>query len=224
VNRLQKILEDANIKLASVATDVTGVSARAILHELLRGEMDAESMAQLARGRMRKKIPELQRALEGFLKPHHRLIISQILAHIDYLDEAIAELDREIEERMRPFEADARRLDGVPGLDVKAIQGIIAEGVAHDGLPSPPPMKKLILKGKRRNPPSPRVGPSYRAREWDGREHRRNCAQHCQGRRGSRATGSGDRAMKAVVDASVIVRDVFAGQPYPPRCAGGWLE
>jgi len=137
VNRLQKILEDANIKLASVATDVTGVSARSILHELLRGEMDAESMAQLARGRMRKKIPELQRALEGFLKPHHRLIISQILAHIDYLDEAIAELDREIEERMRPFEADAGRLDGVPGLDVKAIQGIIAEiGVDMTVFPS----------------------------------------------------------------------------------------
>src|SRR3989449_1015691 len=91
-NRLQKTLEDAGIKLASVASDVRGVSCRLMLEALVSGTRDPEVLAELAKGTLRKKIPELERALAGKFKPHHTLIVSHILAHLDYLDEAIATL------------------------------------------------------------------------------------------------------------------------------------
>jgi len=98
VNRLQKVLEDANIKLASVATDVTGVSGRAILEALLAGQTDPQVLAELAQGRLRKKIDLLQKALSGRLKPHHRVMVTELLGQIDHLDETIERLNAEITE------------------------------------------------------------------------------------------------------------------------------
>lgn len=89
VNRVQKLLEGANIKLSSVATDIMGVSARAMLAEIVAGQADAALMADLARGRMRNKIPELEKALTGIVQPHHRFVLAQQLDHIDFLDEKI---------------------------------------------------------------------------------------------------------------------------------------
>jgi len=89
VNRVQKLLEGANIKLSSVASDVMGVSARAMLAEIVAGQTDAELMAELARGRMRSKIPELEKALTGIVQPHHRFVLAQQLDHIDFLDEKV---------------------------------------------------------------------------------------------------------------------------------------
>lgn len=94
VNRLQKVLEDANLKLAAVATDVMGVSARAMLAALLEGESDPAVLADLAQGKLRAKMPQLEQALAGTLKPHHRFLLTDLLAHIDYLDEAIARRGR----------------------------------------------------------------------------------------------------------------------------------
>ena len=88
-NRLQKTLEGANIKLAAVATDVLGLSGRAMFAALLDGEQDPDVLANLARGRLRAKLPELRQALEGRVQPHHLVLIGQILAHIDALDETI---------------------------------------------------------------------------------------------------------------------------------------
>lgn len=96
VNRVQKLLEGANIKLASVATDIMGVSGRAMLAELAAGQTDAEGMANLARGRMRTKIPELEKALTGMVQAHHRFVLAQQLDHIDYLDEKIETISAEI--------------------------------------------------------------------------------------------------------------------------------
>jgi transposase len=96
VNRLHKVLEWANIKLTSVATDVTGVSARAMLEAILQGQGDPETLAELARGRMRNKLPELERALAGRVREHHRFLIANHLAQIDFLDEQIAVFDAEI--------------------------------------------------------------------------------------------------------------------------------
>jgi transposase len=93
-NRLHKLLEDANIKLASVATDVLGVSGRAMLGALLSGESDPEVLAELARGRLRKKLPALREALHGRFSGHHALLLSRILAHLDYLEQAIAQRAR----------------------------------------------------------------------------------------------------------------------------------
>ncbi len=89
VNRLQKVLEGANIKLAAVATDVLGKSGRHMLEALLGGEQDAEALAELARGRLRAKLPELRLALEGRVQPHHQFLLRRILAHIDFLEESI---------------------------------------------------------------------------------------------------------------------------------------
>ena len=89
VNRVQKLLEGANIKLSSVASDIMGVSARAMLAEIVAGQTDAEQMADLARGRMRSKIAELEKALTGIVQPHHRFVLAQQLDHIDYLDEKV---------------------------------------------------------------------------------------------------------------------------------------
>jgi transposase len=96
VNRVQKLLEGANIKLASVATDIMGVSGRAMLAELAAGQTDVEWMANLARGRMRNKIPELEKALTGMVQAHHRFVLAQQLDHIDYLDEKIETISAEI--------------------------------------------------------------------------------------------------------------------------------
>lgn len=96
VNRVQKLLEGANIKLASVVSDIQGVSAQAMLRELVAGQTDAESLAQLARGRLRSKIPELEKALTGLVQPHHRFLLAKQLAHIDFLDEQVADIGVEI--------------------------------------------------------------------------------------------------------------------------------
>lgn len=112
VNRVQKLLEGANIKLASVATDVMGVSARAMLKEIVAGQSDVKRMANLARGRMRNKIPELEKALTGFVGSHHRFLLAKQLAHIDFLDEQIDDISAEI---VRWFETQSRGLDGIGG-------------------------------------------------------------------------------------------------------------
>jgi transposase len=126
-NRLQKLLEDANIKLASVATRTLGVSGRAMLAELCEGRNDPGALAELARGKLRKKLPELRRALEGRFSSHHALIVSRLLAHVDYLDETIAELSAEIEERIRPFEREVGLLCTIPGVAQRTAEVILAE-------------------------------------------------------------------------------------------------
>jgi len=127
VNRLQKTLEGANLKLASVATDILGVSGRAILEAVAAGESEAAVLAGLARGRLREKRTELERALAGQVKPHHRLLIAEHLEHIGYLNEAIARVSREIEERLRPFEDSLARLQTVPGVGLRTAEVLMAE-------------------------------------------------------------------------------------------------
>jgi transposase len=154
VNRLQKVLEWANIKLTSVATDITGVSARAMLEAILQGQVDASILAELARGRMRSKLPELERALSGRVREHHRFLIANHLAQIDFLDEQIVGFDAEIAKRMEPpeppqdqtdprdqtppteaqgadsplsWEAAVALLDTIPGIGRRAAEQILAE-------------------------------------------------------------------------------------------------
>lgn len=116
VNRLHRVLEDAGLKLASVMTDVMGVSGRAMLDALLRGTTDPSVLAELARGRLRSKLPALQQALRGQFRPPHAFLVTQILAKIDFLEEAIATLTEEIDRQLRPFEATVTRLLTIPGL------------------------------------------------------------------------------------------------------------
>lgn len=135
---MQKVLETANIKLASVATDVMGKSGRAILAALLAGVQDTQRLAELARGRLRTKKGELEQALAGLFRPHHARLLTHILAHIDFLEEQIGECTRDIEGLCRPFEAELARLDTIPGVDRRAAEELIAEiGVDMRVFPSP---------------------------------------------------------------------------------------
>jgi len=127
LNRLQKTLEGANVKLASVASDVHGKSARQMLEGLMAGETDTALLADLAMGTLRAKIPQLRRALQGRFAPHQRFLIAQQLAHIDALDVSIEAVTAEIDERMRPFADEVERLDSIPGVGTIAAHEIIAE-------------------------------------------------------------------------------------------------
>lgn len=127
VNRLQKTLEGANVKLASVASNVVGTSDRAMLEALAVGEGDPEALAQLAKGRLREKLPQLERALAGTVGPHHRFLIARQLAHIDFLDEAIAQVSDEVAARLEAEEAAIQRLDTIPGVGRRTAEVLVAE-------------------------------------------------------------------------------------------------
>jgi len=126
-NRLHKVLEAAGIKLASVATDVLGVSGRAMLTALVEGTTDPGVLADLARGTLRRKLPALRQALAGRFRPHHGFLVGQLLAHLDYLDEAIATLSTQIEAAITPFAAMVTRLDSIPGVSQRTAEVLIAE-------------------------------------------------------------------------------------------------
>jgi transposase len=137
VNRVQKVLESANIKLASVATDVMGVSGRAMLEAIIQAQATPEQMAELAKGRMRDKREQLTKALEGRVKAHHRFVLTELLCQIDSLDETIARFDREIEDYCRPFEEAVQLLDTIPGVGRQAAEIIVSEiGVDMSRFPS----------------------------------------------------------------------------------------
>jgi len=126
-NRLHKILEDTGIKLDCVATDILGKSGRAMLDALVSGTTDPAVLADLARGRLRKKIPALQEALEGRFSFEHALVVSAILAHIDFLDEQIERLSDAIEQAIAPFAQAVELLCTIPGVKQRTAETIIAE-------------------------------------------------------------------------------------------------
>ena len=128
-NRVQATLEGANIKLAAVASDVLGASGRAMLAALIAGATaaDAPAVADLAQRRLRAKLPALERALAGRMGAHQRFLLARQLAHIDVLDAQIARLDAEVAARLRPFEAELARLDGIPGIGRRTAEVILAE-------------------------------------------------------------------------------------------------
>jgi transposase len=137
VNRLQKTLEDANVKLGAVVTDILGVSGRAMLKQMIAGNSDAEALAQLARGPMRKKRAELQQALTGKVTPHHRFLLKQHMEHVEYLEKAIASLVVEIEWQALPFAATITRWKSIPGIEQLAAGSLVAEiGANMDQFPS----------------------------------------------------------------------------------------
>jgi len=125
--RLHKILEDTGIKLGCVASDILGKSGRDMLDALVAGTKDPAVLAELARGQLRKKLPALREALVGRFDDEHALVIGQILAHIDFLDEAIDRISADIEERMRPFAAQRDLLMTIPGVKQRAAEVLIAE-------------------------------------------------------------------------------------------------
>lgn len=125
--RIQKLLEEANIKLDSVVTEVLGKAARRMLDALMAGERDLEVMADMALTRMRPKIGELRLALEGRFDDHHALMLRMHLDHIDHLTGGIDSIDEEVERRLDPFAEQARRLRTIPGIGTRTAEVVIAE-------------------------------------------------------------------------------------------------
>jgi transposase len=126
-NRIQKVLEGANIKLGSVVSDVMGVSARDMLNAIAEGEEDPEKLANFARRTMKKKKDELMLALKGYINSHQRLMLKTILKHIDFLTEQIEMLDQEVAERVSSHQEDVDRLDSIPGIATRMAEQILSE-------------------------------------------------------------------------------------------------
>jgi transposase len=128
-NRIHKLLEDANIKLGAVASDILGVSGRDMLQRLARGQQDPVELAKLARGRMKRKIPQLQLALEGTFGDHHRFMLRQLLTHLEHLEQQVAEFSARIEELLAPFLDPElnKKLQEIPGVDRATIENVVAE-------------------------------------------------------------------------------------------------
>lgn len=127
INRIEKTLEDPNLKLGVVASDVVGASGRAILEAILQGETDPVALAELAKGTLRNKIPQLKLALEGKITGHHRFILQQWLDMLDFLDRKIALLEQQIVDKSRPFEATVAAWANVPGLRRINAYSLLAE-------------------------------------------------------------------------------------------------
>jgi transposase len=127
-NRIQKVLEDANLKIASVISDILGKSGRLILHALIeQPEASPEALAELSCGLLRRKIPQLRGALVHSLNDHHRFMLAQLLAQVEHVEKQIDAFDHRIDEVMRPFEQQMAKLDAVPGINRRAAQVILAE-------------------------------------------------------------------------------------------------
>jgi transposase len=127
INRLQAVLEDANIKLAAVVTDIRGVSARAMLEALIAGQRDVTVLADLARGRLRAKRDQLAEALQGYFTPHHSFLLTEYLSQIDYLDEAIARVSTMIAQHLETEQEAMALLDTIPGVSQRTAEILLAE-------------------------------------------------------------------------------------------------
>ncbi len=127
VNRLQKVLEGANIKLSSVASSVVGVSGRLMIEAMISRETDAASLAKLAKGKLKEKREQLEYALMGVVGPHQQLMWELQLKHLDFIDEQIKVLDQEVSKRLAPFEEDLLRIMTIPGVGRRTAEHLVAE-------------------------------------------------------------------------------------------------
>jgi transposase len=125
--RLHKLLEDTGIKLACVASDILGVSGRAMLDALVAGTTDPDVLAELAKGRLRVKLPALREALDGRVARHHRLLVAELLTHLDYLDEAVERLSGQVARVVAPFSPLLALLITIPGVDRRTAEVVLAE-------------------------------------------------------------------------------------------------
>jgi transposase len=136
-NRVQKVLEDANIKLSSVVSDTFGVSGSKIIDELIKGELTVEEMSELAKGRLKKKKGSLKEALVGHFKEHHRFMIKASLEHIKSIEKIIADIDLEIDKKLYKYREEYELLQTIPGVKEQGAASIIAEiGIEMDRFPT----------------------------------------------------------------------------------------
>ena len=168
-NRIQKLLEGANIKLSSVATDVLGVSGRAMLAALAAGEEDPERLAQLAKGRLREKRAELEQALRGLVGHHQRYLLTRQLAHLEFLSQEVDELDQEVARRVDPFEETVQAVDTIPGIGRRTAEIIVAEmGTDMEQFPSAGHLSSWagVCPGNNRSADKRKRSPTRKGNNW----------------------------------------------------------
>lgn len=169
-NRIQKVLEDANIKLASVATDVLGVSGRAMLEAIAAGQEDPEQLAEMARRRLRAKIPQLRLALAGRVTDHHRFLLRLLLDELTQLEALIGRLTARITEVLpAPFAEAVQRLSTIPGIDRQAAENIVAEiGVDMKQFPQPAQLASWtgMCPGNNQSAGKRRSGKTTKGNRW----------------------------------------------------------
>jgi transposase len=169
VQRIEKVLEEANIKLDSVASDLMGVGSRMMLEKLIKGETDTTKIAELALGRMRPKIPQLVEALEGYFRPHQTFLLKQLLNQFDDLCRRIERFEQRIEEYARPFDKQMARLDAVPGIDRLSAAAILSEtGVEMEPFPTPEQFCRwaTIAPGNNKSAGKQRTGKIGKGNRW----------------------------------------------------------
>lgn len=169
VNRIQKVLEGANIKLGDVASDILGASGRAMLQAISRGEEDPEILADLAKGRLRDKHPQLVKALQGLVGPHQRMIIKVQIEHLDFLDEQLSKIDREVSERMVDSGNAVKLVDSIPGISMRTAQDILAEiGTEMEQFPSANHLASWagVCPGNNRSAGKRKSGRTRRGNRW----------------------------------------------------------
>ena len=191
--RVEKLLEDAQIKLSVVATDIFGVSGRDMMAALIAGQRDPKVLAQLARGRMRGKLAALEEAFTGRFNDHHAFLLSKMLARIDQISADIAEIEARIEDQIAPFASALTRLDEIPGIGLTAADVIVAEvGIDMSRFPTPAHLCSWA-----------RFAPTVK--ESAGRN------------KGNGATGHGNRYLAAVLGEAALSAgrtDTFLGERY----------
>ena len=225
-NRIQKLLEGANIKLASVATDVLGVSGRAMLAALAAGETDPEALAGLARGRLREKRRELQEALRGLMGSHQRFMLVSQLRHLEYLDTEIAGLDAEVARRVSPFEATVATVDTIPGVGRRIAEVVVAEmGTDMERFPTPGHLASWagVCPGNRQSGEKRQRSPVPKGNNWlkpalveaDRAAGRTKTYLGAQYRRLARRIGAKRAAMAVAHSIAVILHHVIkTGRPF----------
>ena len=168
-NRIQKLLEGANIKLASVATDVLGVSGRAMLAALASGEEDPQVLAGLAKGRLREKTGELEQALRGLMRHHQRFMLTRQLGHLGFLDTEIERLDQEVAHRVHPFEETVAAVDTIPGVGRRTAEVIVAEiGTDMERFPTPGRLASWagVCPGNKQSGEKRKPSPTRKGNNW----------------------------------------------------------
>ena len=168
-NRIQKLLEGANIKLASVATNVLGASGRAMLAAMAAGEEDPKALAELAKGRRREKLAQLEEALAGLMGSHQRFMLTGQLNHLQYLEAQIERLDEEVARRLHPFEETVAAIDTIPGVGRRTAEVIAAEvGTGMTKFPTPGHLASWagVCPGNKQSGEKRKQGPTRKGNNW----------------------------------------------------------
>ena len=225
-NRIQKVLEGANVKLGSVATDVLGVSGRAMLKALSEGEEDPKALAELARGRLRGKREELEEALRGLMGPHQRFMLAIQLDRLNCLDGQIETLDLEVARRVDPFEETVAAVDTIPGIGRRTVKVIVAEmGTDMSRFPSAGHLASWagVCPGNNRSAEKHKRAPTKKGNGWLKAalvEAAKSAARTktylgAQYQRLARRIGANRAAMTVAHSIAVILHQVIkTGQPF----------